>query len=44
MSETAVRDCYLQRVPEHSPVFGTMRFGVEPKDEDDLYSSWLQNT
>jgi hypothetical protein len=44
ISETALRDCYLQRVPEHSPVFSTLRFGVGPKDEDDLYSSWLQST
>jgi cephalosporin-C deacetylase-like acetyl esterase len=44
MSETAVRDCYLERVPEHSPVFSTLRFGVGSTDEDDLYSSWLQNT
>ena len=43
VSETTARDAYLQRVPEHSSAFRTLRFGVELKNEADLYSSWLQN-
>jgi len=43
LSKSAARDCYLQRVPEHSSAFRTLRFGVGPKNESDLYSNWLQN-
>ncbi|HEV2273742.1 MAG TPA: acetylxylan esterase [Acidobacteriaceae bacterium] len=41
--ESAVRDCYRQRLPENSPVFDTLQFGVAPSGED-LYSRWLRNT
>jgi cephalosporin-C deacetylase-like acetyl esterase len=43
ISKTTARDCFLQRVPENSPAFSTLRFGVGPKNEEDLYSNWLQN-
>jgi hypothetical protein len=43
LSKAAARDCYLQRVPENSPAFSTLRFGDGPKNEAELYSNWLQN-
>lgn len=42
LSESAVRKIYLQRIPEHSSVYSTLRFGVGPDREEDLYSEWLQ--
>lgn len=42
--ESAVHNSFLRRVPENSPVYGTLRFGVGPEKEEDLYSQWLRIT
>lgn len=44
ISESALRDIYLQRVPERSSAFRTLRLGVAPEHEEDLYAEWLQKT
>jgi cephalosporin-C deacetylase-like acetyl esterase len=44
ISESALRDVFLKRVPVHSSVFTTLRLGVGPDNDEDLFSTWLQNT
>lgn len=44
ISESALRDIYLQRIPERSSVFTTLRLGVAPDHHEDLYAEWLQKT
>ncbi len=44
ISESTLRDAYLQRVAQNSSVFDTLRLGVGPDDDEELYAAWLRNT